>query len=491
MLTNLQKLSGKTSDFQKILADVPPSMQSYVQALALGTGTTKTLQAVLELTGATRARSATTPRPIGDAAKGAGKDVHDWDVVQKNFNQRMSEAGGQFEKVKIALGQDLLPLFTSAATKAADFGKWLGKYPGWVEASRSPSPAHGGLILTMKAAQRRDRHRARHDGPHHRHPRGVDRFAARRRRGRRQGGGERHPARRRRGRRHRPAHMTRLLGPDGPGGRRGAGGETAALGGMSATALGVAIAGPIVAALGGTFAGLQGFAGRRRTVELQGGGRARRRLRPGHGRAAGKQAVAGGDRQGARRLSHQPSGQNTTVRSPGRTGRPARSQDGQFKGVITGIVGEGRAAALTAEQVDQLVRRRTRSAGHHQPDRLIRSRRSAFTVLNVAGLQRVVANENYQAVDRRAEAVGEGERHEPRPEHGKGRANTDAIIAQAGAINEVDTAYFKADSAKPRATRGRSTTSPRSCRAEAGALDQATRLGISQGPRRRSSSTRS
>jgi TP901 family phage tail tape measure protein len=121
LIEQLKKASGHTSEFQRILANLPPTQQTFVGALANMVGGTKSMQAALELTGRSAGNFTKNVQGISAAAKGAGKDVTDWDLVQKNFNLQMHNLENTIGKLAIELGTDLIPVIQSAAT-------WMAKH---------------------------------------------------------------------------------------------------------------------------------------------------------------------------------------------------------------------------------------------------------------------------------------------------------------------------------------------------------------------------
>jgi TP901 family phage tail tape measure protein len=109
LIQKLQAASKNTSDFQKVLANLPPTQQTFVGALANMVGGTKSMQAALELTGANMTVFQHNTDVINEKVKTGGSTIEGWADVQKNFNQRMAEARGTIESLSIKIGSALLP----------------------------------------------------------------------------------------------------------------------------------------------------------------------------------------------------------------------------------------------------------------------------------------------------------------------------------------------------------------------------------------------
>jgi len=109
LLEKLQKASKSTTEFQKILANLPPTQQTFIGALATMVGGTKSMQAALELTGDNMKVFRDNTDVINQKVAAGGDKIEGWAEVQGNFNQRMSEAKGTLEALGIKIGTALLP----------------------------------------------------------------------------------------------------------------------------------------------------------------------------------------------------------------------------------------------------------------------------------------------------------------------------------------------------------------------------------------------
>lgn len=116
LIDKLKSVSGNATAFQKVLANLPETQQSYIGALATMVGGTKSMMGALQLTGPHLDTFKANVKTIGQHVKDGGKDVEGWSDVQKTFNQRMAEAKGSMQGLGISIGLTLLP----AAMKFAD-----------------------------------------------------------------------------------------------------------------------------------------------------------------------------------------------------------------------------------------------------------------------------------------------------------------------------------------------------------------------------------
>jgi TP901 family phage tail tape measure protein len=142
LIDQLQKASKHTSTFQKVLANLPPTQQTFVGALANMVGGTKSMQAALELTGRSAGNFTENVKGISAAAKGAGKDVTDWNLVQKNFNLQLHNLENTVGKLAIQVGTVLIPVIEKAAS-------WFEKH---TETAKILGIAIGSILVTAIGA---------------------------------------------------------------------------------------------------------------------------------------------------------------------------------------------------------------------------------------------------------------------------------------------------------------------------------------------------
>ncbi|WP_371646496.1 phage tail tape measure protein [Streptomyces mirabilis] len=128
LIQHLQKAAKNTTAFQKELANLSPSQQTYVGALATMVGGTKSMQAALQLTGPHMKDFIKNTQGIDEHVKKGGKSVEGWADVQKNFNQKMAEAKDSAQALGIQIGQFLMPAFQKIMGVVAEGASWLAKH---------------------------------------------------------------------------------------------------------------------------------------------------------------------------------------------------------------------------------------------------------------------------------------------------------------------------------------------------------------------------
>lgn len=134
LIDQLRKAAGNTTKFQQILANLPPTQQTFIGALATMTGGTKSMQAALELTGANMQVFQHNTDVINEKVKNGGQNIEGWADVQKNFNQRMAEAKGTVEALGIRIGQALLPKAQAMLDVTMKSVTWLSQHKGVAQA---------------------------------------------------------------------------------------------------------------------------------------------------------------------------------------------------------------------------------------------------------------------------------------------------------------------------------------------------------------------
>ncbi len=128
LIQQLQKASGNATQFQQILANLPPTQQTFIGALATMVGGTKSMQAALELTGDNMAVFQHNTDVINEKVKAGGTNIEGWANVQQTFNQRMSEAKGTVEALGIRIGNALLPKAKEVLDVTMSAVTWFTKH---------------------------------------------------------------------------------------------------------------------------------------------------------------------------------------------------------------------------------------------------------------------------------------------------------------------------------------------------------------------------
>ncbi|AUG78099.1 hypothetical protein CFP65_3299 [Kitasatospora sp. MMS16-BH015] len=128
LVEHLQKAAKNSTDFQKVLAQLPPAQQTYIGALANMVGGTKSMQAALELTGSHLADFKANTAGIAEHVKAGGNSIEGWADVQKTFNQRLAEAKAEAEALGIKIGQKLMPAVSAVLGGVMATVQWFQKH---------------------------------------------------------------------------------------------------------------------------------------------------------------------------------------------------------------------------------------------------------------------------------------------------------------------------------------------------------------------------
>jgi TP901 family phage tail tape measure protein len=149
LIDKLKSASRNTSDFQKVLANLSPTQQTYIGALATMVGGTKSMQAALELTGPHMADFKKNTAGIAEHVKEGGKSIEGWADVQKTLNQKIAEAKGALQGLTIQVGQALLPVATKIMGVIAHTVTWLTKHK---DVAKALAIVIGGALVLALAA---------------------------------------------------------------------------------------------------------------------------------------------------------------------------------------------------------------------------------------------------------------------------------------------------------------------------------------------------
>ena len=109
----------------------PEGSAAYVAAVAAISGSSKTMQGMLDLTGQHMNDFKTNVGGLADAVKKGGNSITGWSDVQKDFNFKMDQARAVVEVLMIKIGTALLPvigkLVDTITPLIAKFGDWVTK----------------------------------------------------------------------------------------------------------------------------------------------------------------------------------------------------------------------------------------------------------------------------------------------------------------------------------------------------------------------------
>jgi TP901 family phage tail tape measure protein len=149
LIQHLQGAAKNTTEFQRALANLPPTQQTYIGALATMVGGTKSMQAALQLTGPHMQDFVNNTKGIAEHVKAGGKSVEGWADVQKNFNQKIAEAKASVQSLGIQIGQVLMPFVQAVIGVLATAASWLAKH---TLAAKVLAAVIGGVLLFSIAA---------------------------------------------------------------------------------------------------------------------------------------------------------------------------------------------------------------------------------------------------------------------------------------------------------------------------------------------------
>lgn len=124
-IATFKKSAGTTSDYQKMLANLPPSMTTTFGALAHMTGGVKSLQGFLQLGGENLKTFKDNTKAVRDATKGASGEVEGWAATQQTFNVKWDKFKASLEAVKIKIGTGLLPAVTSLVSELSSMASFV------------------------------------------------------------------------------------------------------------------------------------------------------------------------------------------------------------------------------------------------------------------------------------------------------------------------------------------------------------------------------
>jgi hypothetical protein len=124
-----KKSNGTMSDFQKMVANLPPGMQTSVQAIASMAGGVKGMQGMLLLGGKHLDQFAGNVKAMRDQVRAGGKDIAGFATQQETLNGKLADAKGSWSALMITLGNYLLPV----AKKVLDwFNASMPAIESWV-----------------------------------------------------------------------------------------------------------------------------------------------------------------------------------------------------------------------------------------------------------------------------------------------------------------------------------------------------------------------
>lgn len=120
-----KKMSKSTTDYQQVLAKLPPNLQTNIQALATMAGGVKAFQGVLMLGGQHASQYADTLAAVNGQITKGGKDVAGFADVQKNLATQWADLKGAASALGVELGNSLMPIALDVTHAFQDFFGFL------------------------------------------------------------------------------------------------------------------------------------------------------------------------------------------------------------------------------------------------------------------------------------------------------------------------------------------------------------------------------
>jgi TP901 family phage tail tape measure protein len=122
-----KKSAGSASNFQSMLANLPPSMQTTVQALATMGGGVKSFQGLVMLGQDGLKGYKGTLADVNKAAHTAGQTINGFAEQQATLNGKIGDFKGAMSGLADQLGKQLTPAATWLMGNLADLATWLSK----------------------------------------------------------------------------------------------------------------------------------------------------------------------------------------------------------------------------------------------------------------------------------------------------------------------------------------------------------------------------
>lgn len=140
-----KKSKGSASDFQKMLANLPPDMQTSVQAIAEMSGGVKGFQGIITLGSDGLAKYKDVLSKVNGSVKEGGKDVYGFAKQQQTLQGKLDDVKGAFSGFSDELGQKLLPV----AKHVLD---WLTKAIRWMAENKTTVMVFAGTVVGLGIA---------------------------------------------------------------------------------------------------------------------------------------------------------------------------------------------------------------------------------------------------------------------------------------------------------------------------------------------------
>lgn len=151
-IDTFKKAGGSASSFKTLLANLPPTMQTSVQALAAMSGGVRSFQGVLMLGGAHAGQYAQTLKAVNDQVQKGGSEISGFTQQQKTLSGELNDASGAASSLSVSLGQKLTPAAKVAVGDFTDFVGILAKHQDLMMGVLEVTSALGAAWLVGRAA---------------------------------------------------------------------------------------------------------------------------------------------------------------------------------------------------------------------------------------------------------------------------------------------------------------------------------------------------
>jgi TP901 family phage tail tape measure protein len=147
-----KKSKGSATDFQRVLANLPPSLIAPMGALANMVGGVKSLQGFLQMGGENLKTFNKNTREIKAAADTGGKSIAGFADQQKTLNGKLDDAKSALGALEIKIGNDLLPTMKDWTDQVIKGVTWGEKHKDTVEKVGKAILVLAGGVVVVKAA---------------------------------------------------------------------------------------------------------------------------------------------------------------------------------------------------------------------------------------------------------------------------------------------------------------------------------------------------
>lgn len=147
-LETFKKSKGAASDYKTMLANLPPEMQTNIQAIAEMSGGVKGFQGIITMGSDGLAKYKDVLGKVNGAVAAGGKEVYGFANQQKTLQGKLDDVKGAFSGFADMLGQKLLPVAKTVIDFLTKGLEWMSSHKDIVMAFGA---VFGGLALGITA----------------------------------------------------------------------------------------------------------------------------------------------------------------------------------------------------------------------------------------------------------------------------------------------------------------------------------------------------